>query len=99
MNNREYLLLFSIVGSISTIFIYGKKIGYNNLREKHYFIILGFFMGLCFILPTIIQTKVSTLGKIGIAIFIIIFGAVKYYIITDAQNSLAEMRKNKNKGK
>lgn len=86
----NYLLVFATFGSSVTICLYGKKIGYGNLNIQHYLVILGFFFGLCFILPTIYFTKISVAWKIVEFFGLIIFAYIRYIVTTKAQNSIRD---------
>lgn len=91
--------LAGVIGSVITVIVYGKKVGADNLNWKHYSIIIGIFMFPTIVLPILLLPGIPLFEKIGVAVALTIFGAVRYYATTKGQEAVAEMRERKKKQK
>jgi predicted ferric reductase len=87
-----YSGLLAMLAACLTIFLYGKKIGYNNLKERHYVVIVCIYYIPFIIIPGVIESGYSYYGKIIFGLCMIVFGGVKYYVDTVARQSVLKMR-------
>ena len=93
-----YGAVVAVLGGAITIQLYGRKIGYANLKGKHYAIFLFIWMLPTIVLPFLLMPMPIAI-KIITVIGLIPFLALKYYVTTEAQNNMAELRRLKNKDK
>lgn len=89
----KYGILVGVLGGAITIQLYGRKIGYTNLNWKHYAIIASIWLFPTVLLPFLLTPGMSVTAKIITVIGLILFGVLKYYTTTKAQEGMAELRK------
>jgi len=95
MNVYDFMALFSIFGFLVTLYLYGRKIGFNNLNHKHNIIIACLFFVPGIILPAVLQPYYTLGQKIGYFFLLMLFCAARYLATALGQRMVAKIRENK----
>jgi hypothetical protein len=91
--------LAGALGAGITTYFYAMKKGVENTTWKPCSIIIILFIFPTVVLPILLIPSIPLSGKIGIAIVLTLFAAVRFYATTKGQEAVAKIREREKKHK